>query len=160
MNGEDGQSIVETRDVVHLGAIEQVATQRCGTRIADEARRDDEADPAARSDELKGTLDEELIQVDVRPAFHAIDSGLADEVGELPGIGTPPGPDLLVTAVAADHVPRRVADNGVEASRPGRGLRPVRKDVRKGQRPVQEAMAGGDGPRAFEKGCCETIGQR
>ena len=68
MDGEDRQSIVESRDVVDLGAIEQVPPQRCSAGVADEARRHDEADPPARPDELKGALDEELIQVDVRPA--------------------------------------------------------------------------------------------
>ena len=140
MNGEDRQPVVEARDVVHLGAIEQMPPQWCGAGIADEARRDDEADSPAGPDQLKGSFDEELIQVQVRAAFDLVNARLADEVRHLPRIDASASLGLVDAAVTTDHVPRRVADDRVEARRTMRGAGRAREDVRECQRPVQKAM--------------------
>jgi hypothetical protein len=111
MNGEDRQSVVESGDLVNLGAIEQMPPQWCGAGVADEARWNHEADSPARPDELKGTLNEELVQVDVGATLHPVDPGLTNEVGRLSRIEPPAGPGFFDAAVATDHVPRRVADD-------------------------------------------------
>ena len=122
-------------------SIEDVAPERSGAGVADESRRQHQTDAAAGSNELKGALDEELIEIGVRGALDTVDAGLANEVSETTGVHFPTGSSRLVAAVAADHVPRRVADHRVEPrSRPGLAAL-VEEHFRERQRPVMKPEA-------------------
>src|SRR5690348_7496245 len=76
----------------------------------------------------------------------AIDAGGANEVAQQPGIRAADVSCLLASAVAAKHVPRRVADDRIEAGIDGRG-----EDLGKRDRPVQKAPRGRDVCRALEE---------
>ena len=118
-----------------------MASERSRAGVADETRRQHQTDAAAAPNELKRALDEQLIEVGVRGTLDAVDAGFADEVGETTRVRLPAGTRRLVAAVAADHVPWRISDHGVEP-RSGPGLAVlVEEDFRKRQRPVMKPEA-------------------
>ena len=150
MHREYGEPVVESGDIVHRSATEQMTSQRCRARVAHEARRDHEADPATRRDQLKSPFDKELIQVRVGTALDTVDAGVPDEFGQLPRVETPLLLRVVAAAVAADHVPGWVPDDGVEALWPctiGR----VREDVGKCQRPMEKTVSRGNSPGLLEQ---------
>jgi hypothetical protein len=138
--------------------LEQEAAQGCGARIADEPRWHDQADSSAGPDELQRPLHEQLIEIHVRTALQAVDSCLPDELGQLVRVASSVIPRVASAAVSADHVPGRIADDGIEPRRPS--LVSLCEDVRERQRPVQEAMARGDVTGDAEQPVRCVTGQR
>ena len=114
MNREEAATVVQSHDRIDVGMIKNVAPQRGRTGIDHHPRRQYQADAAAWPRELQRALQEQLVAVDVRAAFHAVDPGFSREVGDLARFNPTTGTDVGVATVAADHVPRRVADHGVE----------------------------------------------
>jgi len=93
----------------------------------------------------------------VGAGFDLVDPRLTNEIGHVARFEPPADLGVVDAAVTANHVPRRIANHGVEA---GRAIGCGRKDIREGQRPVQKAMRAGDGLGSFEKFGRHAIGQR
>ena len=146
MDGEDREAVVESRDLVHLGAIEQMPSQWCSASIAREARWDHETDSAARPDKLKRALDEELIQIQVRAALDLVDAGLANEVSQLPRVDASAG-----LGFAAPLSPRTMSHGGlpITASKPAGG--PPARSFSRRRRGMSAANAESDAGRRWSR---------
>src|SRR4030095_13648663 len=160
VNGEDGLPVVESGDGIHLGAIEQMTPQRRRAGIAHQSGRQDEADAAAAANQLQRALDEELIQVGVRRRLDAVDAGLADEVSQPPRLRLSPRSYVLLAGVAARHLPRRIANDGVEPRPWPRMALVIEEDLRKDQWPVMEPAPLGGGVGVIQKLRTQSLGQR
>src|SRR5688572_1401111 len=159
MDREDSPTIVEPGDLVDVRPLEQVTPERCGAGVAGDARREDEADPSTSPHELQRTFDEQLVAVGVGAALHAVDARFADEVSQPLRVEPPIPTYAILAAVATHHVPRRVADDGVEPRIVGPAVRAGFEYFRKGERPVQEPLPGGDGSRVDQPRCRDAIRQ-
>jgi hypothetical protein len=160
MNREDAVAIVEPRDRVDVRSIEEVTSQRCSTGIREDTRRQNESDTAPRSRELQHTLDEELVTVDVRPAFHSIDTRVAYEVHEPTRLEPAAGPSVESAAVGANHVPGRIAHDGVETGSRKTVAFFVGEDLGKRERPVQETIVCRERGRVLEEPVARSFGER
>ena len=140
MNREDGVAIVEPGDLLDVGPVEEKPAQRRCAGVADDPRWQDQPDSSTRSHELQRPFDKQLVPVGMRPGFDGVDAGCADEIRQAASIGPPIATGLLFSAVAANHVPRRVADDGVESATCQRHPISAAKHLRKRERPVEKAM--------------------
>ena len=130
MDGEDPGAVVASDDGVHHAAFEQPFPQADGAVVHRETPRQEESDTAAGARERECALHERLIQIDVATPARWIEARFAKEPHE--------------RRVPADDLPRRIADDGVEAGA-GAGLAEVvMEDVGEFQRPVKEAVLRGE----------------
>src|SRR6185295_1449636 len=95
---------------------------------------------AARPRQRDRSLDEQLVTVRVSVGLRRVDAGVACEADDLRDGRSRARPRVGFTGVGADHVPRRVADDGVEA-----GPRPplaagLEERLRKLELPVEQPM--------------------
>ena len=148
---EDAAPVVEAGQRVDVSVIEQEPPQWSGAGICGDARWQNQADAAAASHQLKRSLDEQLVAVDVSPRVDRVDACAAHELGEQAGIAPPRISDGIDAAVAAHHVPRRVADDGVESRVRSRAAVGVDEHFGKRQRPVKEPALGGNSTGAVEQ---------
>ena len=151
MDREDAAAVVQAGHRIDIGAIEEMPPQRRGACVGHDAGRQHKPDAAARPRELQRALDEQLIAVDVRPAFDAVDARFTSEVGELARLEPAAGADVGIAAVAADHVPRRIAENRVEACVRPRFAVLVQEDFGERERPVKKPVARRQRGRVLEK---------
>jgi len=152
MDGEDRAPVVHAGDRVHAGAIKKVAPECSAAGIGGDAGGQNQSEAAARSQQLQRTLDEQLIPVGVSTAVDHVDTGLAEEPHGVAGLLLPPAAGVSDPAVAPDHVPRGVADDGVEST----GL----EDLGKRERPVQESLRGCDLAGMLEEWSRHALGER
>src|SRR5689334_17966221 len=92
-----------------------MAAERRTSAVGCGARRQHESETAASSDKLQRAFDEQLVSVHVGTRLDTVNAGLTDEGGHRFRVITPCRSGGCLTAVAANHVPRRVADDGIEA---------------------------------------------
>jgi hypothetical protein len=148
---EDGRAVVEARDGVDFGVVEQVPTASGRAGIVHETGRHHETDAAVGPCELQRALDKELIPVDVGLRGHAINAGLADEAGQLAGELLAGPAHVIRSAVAFDHVPGGIANHGIESRTIGGGTPGAGEHFRKYEGPVQKASCACDRLRHVEK---------
>ena len=160
MNREEAAAVVEARHRIHVGVLEQVPPQRSDAGVGHYAGREDQPDATARTRQPQRALDEELIAVDVRSAVDHVHTRLADEVGQPPGVQLSVGADRGIAAVSAQHVPRRIADDGVEPCIREGIAALVEEDLRERQRPVKEAVPYRQLSRVVEQAVCHALRQR
>ena len=109
--------------------------QRRAPVIGREAGRQDDAHTAAGADERERTLQKQLVQIGVPVALEAVDAGRSRE-GRQSGCRRSAG-----AASAAEHLPRRVAQHGIEAGAWKMAALRVVKDLRELEGPVKEPLA-------------------
>jgi hypothetical protein len=67
----------------------------------------------------------------------------ANEISEAPRVNPPSAADEVIAAVAANHVPWRISDDGIETGTVEPSAVCVHEHFGKGERPVEELMAHG-----------------
>ncbi len=151
MDREDAVPIVEARDRVHVGAVEQVTAKAGRASVGDDARREHEADPSTPSRQLQRSFEEQLVAIDVRASLDVVDAGFSHEISEAPRLGSAAPAQLRLAAVTAHHVPRRIADHGVETGIRQRCPVLVREHLGEGERPVEKTVVGGNRVSALDE---------
>ena len=104
--------IVEAADGVDVRMRQELAPQRRRGVIGRESRRQHEADASSASGQRQCALDEHLVPVDVAGALMPIHAGASEK--------------RLFGSAGAQHVPRRVSNDRVEAAIAARAVPPRR----------------------------------
>ncbi len=139
MNREDSRAIVDGDEGIDVAGRENHPAQRRAAGICNKPGGQHEAEAAPRARQRGRAFDEKLIPVRMAGGLRRIDAGVAckaDDGGDrcsgfVASIGW---------AVGAHHVPRWVADDGIE-SRPRQALSVlVEKSFRKLQLPMKESI--------------------
>jgi hypothetical protein len=140
---EEASTVVQACHRVDVSMVEQVPAQRSGAAIRHNAGRQHKANAPTSACQLKRALNEELVAVEMRAVFDGVDAGFAYEVCESPRVHLPVGSNVRLAAVSAEHVPGRIADDGVESRRLKRVAPLIAEDFRKRQRPMEETVVCG-----------------
>src|SRR4029453_16298684 len=115
-----------------------MAPERRRSRISREPARQHQPDAAAMLRELERSLQEKLISIWMGPKLDLVDTGIADEPRQLTRILAPLAAQRAFAAVAPDHVPRRITDDGIETGIRSRTSFGIEEHFGKFQRPVQK----------------------
>ena len=110
MDREQAVAVLDTDETVDVRAVEQMAAQRGAAVIGGEAGRQDEAEASAARTQRQRALEKQLIQVGVAVALQRVDADAAREAPPARVARRTPSP-----MIAAQHLPRRIADDRVEA---------------------------------------------
>ncbi len=143
MNRKHAAVVVEAHDRIHVAARQQPSPQRSAAAIRAKTRREDEADAPAVAREIDGALDEQLIAVGVPVRLGAVAARLAGELHERRQVGPRPRSRRRGPHIRAHHVPRWVADHGVETGIVAAPAVRVEEGFGKLQLPVEETPASG-----------------
>ena len=138
MDREQRFPVVEHRDGIQLVRGNQRAAQRLAALVGEQAGRHNQTEPATRACQLQRALDEQLELVGVASPLPKIHTRVAREPYQRV---TFVGRGCIAPQVGAQHLPRRVADDGVEAAVWPRPALAVEKHLRELQRPVKAPHA-------------------
>ncbi len=147
MHGKDALPILERDEGVDGAPLDQPPAQAGAAMIQSQADRQHEAESTARSHQRERAFQEELIAIGMTASLGAIDARGMDETGEPRGNRSCAFTIGAQAGVAAHHVPRRIAQDGIEATVIARPPVLVVEHLGKFQRPVKEPLSPGNLPR-------------
>jgi hypothetical protein len=99
--------------------------------------------PSPSPCQLKRALNEQLVAVEMCLVLDVVDAGLAYEVRKPLRVQLSISSNIRLAAVSAEHVPGRIADDGVEPRDLKRVASLVAEDFGKRQRPMEETVLQG-----------------